>query len=864
MPGIENNLYPPIISTWMPAFIRTSACRIYFSLSVYNSVEEIKNVQVIINNQNTNLSALDPKLYPSGIKITSLQFDNSIEGEDKYFITIFPEDLESGIFELNQFYKVQIRFTGTKAEQLTDYKKIAMWLINNQKFFSEWSTVCLVKGIERPRISLKGFDSDNGDENALYVFTSEVVDFIGKLYYQENGTLEKEYLKFYNIKIYNVIDNSLVYDSGDIYTNVYNPNEINYSLKTALEDGVSYKVIFSYTTVNDYKSSVTYLFTIVQNTIGILNARITSTAEEDFGRIKINIVSTVAEIFFGNLIIRRTSSKSNFTVWEDIHKVTIAEGKELDYTWYDYTVESGVWYRYCAQQCNSKGDRGAVITIRYPIMVIFDDMFLTRSDMQIRLRYDPSISSFKKTLLESRTETLGSKFPIIRRNGNVEYRQFPISGLITAFCDEEGLFLNKENIYEDSLEYYNNYNDINNIHEYKDFVYERNFREKVMDFLYENTIKLFRSTTEGNILIKLMDISFTPNQTLGRMLYSFTATAYEIDDCSLEKFNNYGIQYIGDFSERIKRDFSSIGQLQDTYKANEDIIKTLQKKYSNEATNQYVNIVKYLSWLRLEFNMPPYLIKVTENSVEPLPKDEKPTEDTALGYIVYINNEPIVVSARGFYELIDKDVVITSLYFPVDTNVNIDYEVSIDQIENPKLLYKKMFFYTKVGQISDTFNINENVFLKIYRKYLLNYESYHQELLTLNEIILEAVPGTIAYVRDSFSDDFFKHEIGPTGVLRIYDKDTTINGLYFGGVQLYQANSEIDELRENEFREINIGSINDVKEIKNPVKNGVYRIGGKRYIYYTEEWFEFSNDNIVQCPVHVLIDYIYESMKGEY
>ena len=58
MPGIGNNLYPPIVDTYMPAFIRTTACRIYFSLSIYNSIEEIKNVQIVISNQNTNLSAL--------------------------------------------------------------------------------------------------------------------------------------------------------------------------------------------------------------------------------------------------------------------------------------------------------------------------------------------------------------------------------------------------------------------------------------------------------------------------------------------------------------------------------------------------------------------------------------------------------------------------------------------------------------------------------------------------------------------------------------------------------------------------------------------------------------------------------------
>jgi len=44
--------------------------------------------------------------------------------------------------------------------------------------------------------------------------------------------------------------------------------------------------------------------------------------------------------------------------------------------------------------------------------------------------------------------------------------------------------------------------------------------------LYKNNVKLFRSATEGNILVKLMDISFTPNITLHRHIYSFSCTAY--------------------------------------------------------------------------------------------------------------------------------------------------------------------------------------------------------------------------------------------------------------------------------------------------------------------------------------------------
>lgn len=911
MPGIGNNLYPPITDTYMPAFVRTTACRIYFSLSIYNSIEEIKNVQVIISNQNTNLSALAPSLYPAGIKLTTLQKDESRAGDDKYFITINPEDLQSGVFELNQYYKVQLRFTGTGATNLSSSSEIAKWLIDNQKFFSEWSTVCLIKGIQKPELYLKGFEDIDERET---IFTSEVVEFVGSMYYEENAEIEKEYLKLYRIKIYKLSNNTLVYDSEDIYTNTYNPNEINYTLKTALEDGVTYKAIFSYTTVNEYTNSVSYTFSIIQNTIDSLNATITATLEEEFGRVKIDIAATITEIFFGNLTIRRSSSESNFTIWEDVHETTIAEGKILNYTWYDYTIESGVWYRYCAQRRNSKGDRGAVINIRYPVMAVFDDMFLTRGDMQIRLKYNPQISSLKKTMLESKTDTLGSKYPIIRRNGNVGYRQFPISGLITAFCDEEGIFINRENTFGNAITYYDNYNDTNNINEYQDFIYEREFREKVMDFLHANTIKLFRSTTEGNILVKLMDISFTPNQTLGRMLYTFNATAYEIDDCSLSNFEKYGIQSIGTYSKYLKYTFATLGQLQGTYEGNkQDVLKMLQEKYTDKTTEKYVNEVKFIKWLRLEFNMPPYLIKTAANgTIMPLPASEKPTENTALGYIVYINNKPIIVSSRGFYELIDADTEITSVVFPVATTVTIDYIIEVDQTENTSLLYNRMYFYTKVGQMGDTFNVNENVFLRIYQKYLLNYVAYHQQLLSLNKVTIEAVPGTVVYVRDSFDDDFFKHEIGLTGVLEFFDQEAVINELHFGGIQLYETNEEyleeqIIEVKDDSLKEIKtdaLGIENDciklnanyfkirgntivvgthssgeVKDnefriipnhpdslidITQPIKNGIYIVGDKRYVFYHADWYEFSDDNVVQCPIDALIDYTYEIMKGEY
>ena len=58
--AISNSLYPPIIDTYMPAFIITdNICKIYFALSKYNNPENIKSVWITINNQYTNKSVLN-------------------------------------------------------------------------------------------------------------------------------------------------------------------------------------------------------------------------------------------------------------------------------------------------------------------------------------------------------------------------------------------------------------------------------------------------------------------------------------------------------------------------------------------------------------------------------------------------------------------------------------------------------------------------------------------------------------------------------------------------------------------------------------------------------------------------------------
>jgi hypothetical protein len=74
-----------------------------------------------------------------------------------------------------------------------------------------------------------------------------------------------------------------------------------------------------------------------------------------------------------------------------------------------------------------------------------------------------------------------------------------------------------------------------------------------------------------------MNIDFQPIETLGRRLYSFTATAVEIDDANISNYEKYGIQTIGTYRKYIAYTLDpQVGQISGTYDStNGNIIETI-------------------------------------------------------------------------------------------------------------------------------------------------------------------------------------------------------------------------------------------------------------------------------------------------
>ena len=761
--------------------------------------------------------------------LTDIKTDLTRVSDDKYYIEIKTSDIEEG-FQINQYYKVQIRFTAAGAADvsLTPPQAIDSWLAANLSNFSEWSTVCLVRGISVPSLSISGFDISA--DTTLWSLNN--VDVVGRLTYADSA--ETDTLKSYQIKLYD-INNQLLSDSGIIYSNAYsNINEFNYTFEYAFNEGESYYFTFEYETANMYTESNTYEFMVVQESADILHADLTATLDNINGCIILNIKSKEeGESFVGNITIRRASSESNFTIWEDVHTESFEENSKLDYTWYDYTIKSGVYYKYIAQRRSSIGNRGIAIHAEgEPFMMLFDDMYLTGGDGQLNIRFDPSVSSFKRTVSESRTDTIGSKYPYIKRNGYVEYRQFPIGGTITHLMDPSHLITSREEIFRDSLDNYIEFNKDKNVRidDFNDWTYEREFREKVMDFLYANKVRLFRSATEGNILVKIMDINLTPNSTLGRRIYSFTATAYEVDAATIKNYDKYGISPLGTYDTLLQFASDYVGQYNEIIPANTEALSLIQKKYEKYAKENYKIAIQNLDFLRLEFESDPYLIKEGEDGpyvVDDLGSVKEDPNSAILGYLAYVNNKPIIINPEGIYELKGENVEITSLSFPVDTQVNLEYHVNLQQTEDTSKVFQTSSFYRRVGQRWGAFKPNDSIYQNIWNKYFEKYSNYQQMMLSLDGVKIEAEPGTVVFVKESADTDFERHVIGPTHTLILDAEDSAIEGLYFAGIHLEPATAaeqERETLPNNKYVETNIILDKYVSDTSQLIKNGVYTL----------------------------------------
>ena len=206
------------------------------------------------------------------------------------------------------------------------------------------------------------------------------------------------------------------------------------------------------------------------------------------------------------------------TLWNE-KDVDIQDTDKLLSEFTDYSCDINVKYKYRVNYGvdNTNGIEIADVSpeFDYEDIILYDN---TKDGGAQLIRFNPTISSLKRNQSESITATLGSKYPIVRRNGDMDYYTFSLGGLISTLALKE----NYKNESQRTLE-------------------ERDFRKQFVDALCDGKIKLFKSGPEGMMLVRVTGVSLTPETKLGRDIYSFTAIVTEVAEATITNMRKFNI-----------------------------------------------------------------------------------------------------------------------------------------------------------------------------------------------------------------------------------------------------------------------------------------------------------------------------------
>ena len=423
------------------------------------------------------------------------------------------------------------KFTLTQNTKLIigqHYKIQLGWFNTAENTVSIYSTVGIFRYTSTPLVKINGFDSENVQKHLdEYIAT-----------YENEDTAEKPYqYRFILVKNGDVLESSGLQNYGTEENSV-----MRYRFKTRLAELQVYAIqCLVYTSGGLTVRSPMYKVRMQQEYEPEVKINITSQNNIDNGSISIFVAPAKDQIICGKYRILRSDALNNFNRWDELANIEINIQSKWE-VFQDKTVQQGIGYKYAIQQYSDN-----VFTTKMETEIItcdFEDAFLYDGERQLKIRFNPKIASFKTVYLEQKLDTIGSKYPFIFRNGYTQYKEFSVAGLISLLMDDNEEFmlrntqeLKRDTTISDRVIFSTHATDQTG----ENYANEREFKIAVLNWLNNGKPKLFRSPAEGNYIVRLMNTSLTPEQTLGRLLHNFQSTAYEIASFNFETLMNLGL-----------------------------------------------------------------------------------------------------------------------------------------------------------------------------------------------------------------------------------------------------------------------------------------------------------------------------------
>ena len=330
-------------------------------------------------------------------------------------------------YDLKQSNQVRAVFPSSVVNKLRlgQYYKLQMAYIDSTNTVGQYSTVGIIKYTSKPKIEIEGMKIGG--------INSHLHDYVG-LYYQNPRTgdvTERAYN--YRFDFYDK-DHNIIKSSGDQLHN--SENDIttyesydSFSLPQDIDINQTYYIRYCVTTQNGLtlytpKYRIMKKMSIDPEISAKLNAKLNF----DNGYIQLDLEGTLDENNMespvtGAFLLARSCEDSNYMIWEDLYRFKLAAEFPTRILWKDFTIEQGKHYIYSIQQYNDNGLYSNRM-LSNTIYADFEDAFLFDGEKQLKIKYNPKVSSFKTNILEAKIDTIGSKYPFVFRNGRVNYKIF--------------------------------------------------------------------------------------------------------------------------------------------------------------------------------------------------------------------------------------------------------------------------------------------------------------------------------------------------------------------------------------------------------------------------------------------------------
>lgn len=533
----NSTLMPPILEFNYPSFDMTKESHIFIGkLSINNNMKQVDHVQIKITQVDDDKNGFNKEVIPRDI------YFMKNDSEDIFYIKLFLTVKSATIFAnsvnflVPTRYKMQVRLGYKDASRLEEMYNEEWgqdvpqdWLDRNGELFSEWSNTSLIKTTVEPEISIIGLKIDE-------------LNILNNPYQLFNGTFKNldktEQIQSYNIALLDLSEH-IIDEKTKTYVEDYITPSLTYQIKKFVKTGIEYKIRLIVYTTDDLEKEITYrvFFNEQENEFPLLVEKIIDNVNaKNILKIRYNSIFPTIE----KILIKRLSIANEYNSYDDIFLINDISLKNKDIYFSDYFINSDELYIYYLQIVYKNGEYSA-LSSPIPIKNKYDFSYILGEDGEQFKILDSVINTMTIVTKDTLSETLGSKYPIMQRIGNIKYKTFTFGGVITYLntdIDEENQLREKtiDKIYgaeapleiKEILE--NEYGD-NNKHNYSssiNYFVEKEYRDTLSNFLSNGKIKIIKSPSERLMICTFMNFSLVPKKELSRSIYDFTVNANEI------------------------------------------------------------------------------------------------------------------------------------------------------------------------------------------------------------------------------------------------------------------------------------------------------------------------------------------------